>query len=82
MVPTGTVLPSSTMMRPSVPSAVASTSALTLVDSISTSGSPLTTGSPMVLSHLTTWPSFIPMPHCGRIMLPGIFWWSPFQFGR
>ena len=77
IVPTGTVLPSSTMMRPSVPSAVASTSALTLVDSISTRGSPLMTGSPMDLSHRTTCPSFIPMPHCGRIMLPGISLRSP-----
>ena len=43
IVPTGTVFPSSTMIRPRVPSAVASTSALTFVDSISTRGSPLRT---------------------------------------
>ena len=65
-------MPSGTRILPSVPSAVASTSAFTLADSISTRASPFATGSPSFLSHLTTWPSFMPMPHWGRRTSVGI----------
>ena len=71
-MPTGTVSPSAIAILPSVPSLVASTSAFTFVDSISTSASPLEIASPTDFSHLMTCPSFIPMPHCGRIMFDGM----------
>ena len=80
IVPTLTTFPSSTSILPSFPSVVASTSELTLEDSISTNLSLFEIGSPIDFNHFITCPSFIPIPHCGKIIGVGIY--SPKLFPK
>jgi hypothetical protein len=61
-VPTGTVLPSSTTIRPTTPSSGDGTSTLTLSVMTSTSGSSRATASPTCLSHRPMVPSVTDSP--------------------
>src|SRR5262249_27706553 len=71
--PTGTVVPSSTVIDPIVPSVGAGTSTVILSVMISTTGSSLRTVSPVFLSHFEIVPSAMLSPSWGTTMLTGTF---------